>query len=162
MQGEPMFKTRAGALVVASLLALTGCTSARYISMEPDGGVVAIPSNTNTWPNFYRDQAVELIKKRCPDYVLVHEEEVVTGQTTHSNTNTDKTGNPTMAALGVSPVRENVNTTTYATNQTEWRIYFRKAGAAQAVQAVTPLPTPERTTGLRVPAPPTPIAISGN
>jgi hypothetical protein len=44
-------------------------------------GVVAIPSNTNSWPNYYHNQAEELIRQNCPNgYEIVQEEECVTGQ----------------------------------------------------------------------------------
>ena len=50
---------------------------------------MAIPSNSNQWPTYYRDKAEKLIGEKCPDgYEVVMEEEVVTGQVTHIESRT--------------------------------------------------------------------------
>ena len=69
-------------LVVLALVALTGCTTARIVSKDANGGVVAIPENSNTWPFHYRDKAEALIKKDCPNYEIAWQGEVATGQPT--------------------------------------------------------------------------------
>src|SRR5262245_26123145 len=83
---SPLRKVRA--LVLLALVALTGCETARVVSKDQYGGVVAIPDNSNSWPFYYHDKALALIKKECPDYVIVKEGEVVTGMVT---TNRDST-----------------------------------------------------------------------
>src|SRR5438132_6773635 len=63
-------------------LAAAGCLSpARYVSVDANGGVVAIPKNTNYWPACYRSAADELMRRKCPDgYVVDHEGEAAVGQ----------------------------------------------------------------------------------
>jgi hypothetical protein len=55
--------SRARPLLPALLLlaGVMGCGSARLIQLAPDGGVVAIPSNSNAWPFCYRDDADRLM-----------------------------------------------------------------------------------------------------
>jgi hypothetical protein len=104
----------------------TGCNAARYVTLEQNGGIVAIPSNSNTWPYYHRSKAEELMAKRCPQgYVVEGEEEVVVGQTQYVDTNTEKSGDPVLAALHVALVNEHTKQTTTYQNQTEWRIRFR-------------------------------------
>ena len=74
-------------LPVAVLLVATvsGCagggSSARMIQSTRDGGIVAIPSNSNSWPNNYRGHAERLMAMKCPEgYEIVSEQEVVVGQ----------------------------------------------------------------------------------
>src|SRR5215472_4112557 len=77
-------------LVPLALAGLSGCGGARYIVQDQDGGVVAIPSNTNYWPMHYRDEAEKLMKQKCPQgYIIDREQEVVVGQTTTGSDNTD-------------------------------------------------------------------------
>ncbi len=45
---------------VLLLVTVSGCGSARMIQSSPDGGVVAIPNNSNAWPYQYRDHAEKL------------------------------------------------------------------------------------------------------
>jgi hypothetical protein len=123
-----MFRSRLWALGVGVLLALAGCTNARLVSTDATGGCVAVPNNSNVWPTFYHDQALALIRQSCPDgYAIDHEEEAVVGQTVHATTSTDKAGSPLAAAVGLAPAQDQVNTTTTSTNQTEWRIWYKRA-----------------------------------
>ena len=74
-------KCAIAALVAA---ATTGCASmnrgARYVYQDGEYGVVAIPENTATWPNYYREQAFELMWEHFPEgYEVVRAEEVVEG-----------------------------------------------------------------------------------
>src|SRR5262245_3131967 len=63
------------------LVAVTGCGSARLIHATPDGGVVAIPSNSNDWPNHYRREAETLMAQRCPNgYDVIEEGETRRGR----------------------------------------------------------------------------------
>jgi len=137
-----------GLCAFALLLPLVGCaSSARLVKWDQDGGIVAIPSNTNYWPNRYREQAEDLMQKKCPKgYEIVREEEVAVGQTARTHTDTDtqtppaflvggdqssnsKNGktNSSGAAMAV-PLGEtravSDRTTTYQ-DITEYRIWFR-------------------------------------
>src|SRR4051794_29118516 len=82
------FRLLAPALLLA---AAVGCgTSARLIQGTPDGGVVAIPSNSNYWPSKYRDEAEKLMAQRCPNgYDIVSEQEAVVGKTATTSENVD-------------------------------------------------------------------------
>jgi hypothetical protein len=110
---------------------LTGCNSARYVTIESTGGVVAIPSNTNFWPTFNRRHAEELMQARCPaGYVIEREEEVVVGTTQSVDTTTNTKGDATLAALRIAPVTQETQQKTTSQNMTEWRIYYRRKDAA--------------------------------
>ncbi len=58
------------------------------IQSSPEGGIVAIPSNCNSWPYNYRDHAEKLMAMRCPGgYDIVGEQEVIVGQKLPTNPN---------------------------------------------------------------------------
>jgi hypothetical protein len=127
-------------LATVSLLA-SGCASARWVQCGADGGVVAMPSNTTQ----NREKALALIREKCPDFEIVHEEEVVVGQTAHTNTETDVNGPGSIVvgggkkgaragiAVPLGPTqRTTVQTTSYE-DITEWRITYRpRHGTAAA------------------------------
>src|SRR5688500_5302813 len=74
-------------LGMASAAMLVGCATARHVEMRPDGGVVAIPANSNAWPYYHRDKAIALIERDAPNgYEIVHEEEAVARKVTHVTT----------------------------------------------------------------------------
>ena len=103
-----------------------GCSVARHVEMTPTGGVVAIPSNTNSWPFYNHSKAEELIREKCPQgYEIEREGEAVVGHTHFVQTNTQTTGDPLLAALRIAPVEKVSNETTSVLDQTEWRIYYR-------------------------------------
>jgi hypothetical protein len=119
--------------VVLVLAGVSGCGSARMIQSGPDGGVVAIPSNSNSWPCRYRESAEKLMAQKCPNgYEILKEEEVVVGQRS------------TTAAQTITPAgyKDNSPTTTAvitSTNaETEYRITFR---TRQPLPPPTPVPT---------------------
>lgn len=92
---------------------MTGCASARYVERQADSGVVAIPENSNHWPTYYRQAALDLIEKHVgPHYEILEEREVVVGQQTSNN---QQIGPDFLA--GLSTTRE----------LTEWRIAYRRA-----------------------------------
>jgi hypothetical protein len=68
-------------------------------------------------------------------YVIDREQEVVVGQTHSTNTNTETSGNATLAALHVAPVTQETHETVTSTDQTEWRIWFHAKDAPAAVAA---------------------------
>ena len=111
------------------LLGLCGCAQARVVMSDSYGGVVAMPSNTNSWPCYNRKHAEELMAQKCPQgYVIEQEGEVVTGQSTMVHTE----GNQDSAAYRVLGVGH-VDRTTNVQNVTEWRIHFRAKDAPASV-----------------------------
>src|SRR5437879_2196534 len=85
-RGEVMSSFRLLLPAVLLAAAAAGCAGARLIQGTPEGGVVAIPSNSNSWPHRYRESAEKLMADRCPNgYDVVEEKEVVVGQMTAMN-----------------------------------------------------------------------------
>lgn len=118
------------ALCAALTAGLCGCNNARMVRWDGSSGVVAIPHNDNMWPEYNREHAEALIKEKCPrGYTIVNEEEVVVGQVQHTHVNTDRTGDPTLAALHIAPVTTRTNETTTTEDRKEWRITFRSMDA---------------------------------
>jgi hypothetical protein len=112
-------------LASAALVAgLSGCASpAQEISFDPTTGtgVVAIPANTDVWPTYNKRAALALIRERVgPDFEIVKEDQIVTGQRTQNNQQVN--GDPMLTG-------QTVTNTTTTSNVTEWWItYRRKAG----------------------------------
>lgn len=118
---SPQVKLRP--LLVLAVCALAGCGTARVVSRDPDGGVVAIPENSNSWPCCYRNRALELIKEDCPHgYVIAREGEVPVGTMTSEHGSADS----------------GTHVTTTET-RTEYRIEYRKVGPVRTV-VTPPLP----------------------
>jgi hypothetical protein len=154
-------------LVTAALLAAgsCGCTSARYVTLEPNGGVVAIPDNSNSWPTHNRDKAEALMRQKCPQgYVIEREGEVVTGTTEHTETHTARSGDPILATPRVARVDETVSQDTTHHDKTEWRIWFRAKDAPPAPGPAAPpvvVPASYRPSA-SLPAQPVPVAVGGD
>jgi hypothetical protein len=149
-------------LVPAALLlaAATGCGStARLVNGTPDGGVVAIPSNSNYWPMKYRDDADKMMAQRCPNgYEIVSEGEVVVGQTATTNENVDhRTPTNSNSRYRVDQTTTQMTTTT--SDKTEYRITFRAKPAAGTPTNAAIVPTsavvPSNEGGL----PPRPVPV---
>jgi hypothetical protein len=159
------------ALCAGLTAGVCGCNNARMVRWDGATGVVAIPNNDNSWPAHNREHAEELMKERCPrGYQIVSEEEVVVGQVQHTHVNTDRTGDPTLAALHIAPVSTRTNETTTTEDKKEWRITFRAndalptAGAPQVIQTGAFVPAPPRPAGVLTPPtppglPPTPVPV---
>jgi hypothetical protein len=112
-------------LASAALVAgLSGCVSpVKEISFDQatGTGVVAIPANTDVWPTYNRRQAFAAIQHRVgPDFEIIKEDRVVTGQQTHNNqqVNADPAFN-----------RQTVQNTTTTNDVTEWWITYRRKAA---------------------------------
>jgi hypothetical protein len=116
------------------MASLSGCMQgARVVQKDALGGVVAIPNNTNMWPTYYRDEAIDMITEQYPNFDprtdIVSEGEVVIGQQTRSDQRTDR------RALGsenkpTGEVTTNLNTSS-TTDKTEYRIVYRVKPASQ-------------------------------
>jgi hypothetical protein len=143
------------ALGAALMAGLCGCNNARMVRWDGASGVVAIPHNDNVWPEYNREHAEALIRERCPrGYTIVNEEEVVVGQVQHTHVNTDRTGDPALAALHIAPVTTRTNETMTTEDRKEWRITFQAAGAPPMT-----MPGPVIQTGAVMPmTPPGPVA----
>lgn len=141
-------------LAAAAAVSLAGCARARIVETSQDGGVVAIPANTNRWPNYYRRQAEKLIHEKCPEgYEIVEEEEYVTGQVAHTQARTKtrqsprldlghftgdnekmEDGEASLAGLSIplGSTREDTDATTQYRDVTEYRIRFRPRTSDEA------------------------------
>jgi hypothetical protein len=105
---------------------VSGCTSARFIIADPNGGVVAIPSNKSGFPFYYREDAEKLMAQKCPQgYVIDREEEVVVGKvSTVRNTNNTQSSNGDKKQSFSSLVTSESTQTHEVHDQTEYRIIF--------------------------------------
>ena len=118
---------------VLLLVTVSGCGSARMIQSTPDGGVVAIPSNTNAWPFKYRDHADKLMAMKCPNgFDVMREEEVIVGV---KSTTTEVTDRVTQAGYKDSP-QTTTSVVTTTRPQKEYRITFR----ARSIGLSNPVP----------------------
>src|SRR5690606_31215537 len=100
---------------------------ARYVEKQGDAGVIAIPNNTDHWPSHHRREAIALIQKHVgPDYEILEEREVVTGQATQNNqqVNTEQTANRRNPNLPGE--KQTVTGTVTQSDITEWRIAYRR------------------------------------
>ena len=114
-------------LVAGACLGATGCGGARYIVKEANGGIVAIPYNGNSWPGYYRDKADKLMADHFPEgYVIEREEEAVIGQ----HTNYSQNNNGVILPVGKKPTIGlavgGTSGTATTTNQTEYRLFYRR------------------------------------
>lgn len=121
-----MNRTMLGLLLV--ICGSSGCASqARYIERTGDSGVVAIPTNTDSWPSYNHRSALALIEKHVgPNFEIVEEREVATSTATtnNQNVNNEQTWNSSNPFL---PANKQTSTTTTTTHDvTEWRIAYRK------------------------------------
>jgi hypothetical protein len=146
-----MFSLRAthwfGCLFLLALSAQLGCQTARYVRRDGAHGEVAIPSNSNSWPYYNRDQAEKLMTKHFPEgYEVDVEEEAVIGQKTDYSENGSGAGVPVRIGRGLNigvGIGNKTGTAT-TTNKTEWRLRYRRKGAkAAASQAAEEIPALE-------------------
>lgn len=83
-----------------------GCGAARFITVDGNGGVIAMPANNES----SREKAMKMMNEKCPGGFLIdREEEAQVGTVTSSNT-----------TYG----RYSVNGTQTTRAETEWRITF--------------------------------------
>jgi hypothetical protein len=123
-----VYRGAVAVMMAVGLAGATGCGSARLVAVDQGGGVVAIPSNTNFWPTYYREKAELLIAEKAPGgYEIVREEEVVTGVVQQTRNDTKQNDKPVKQG---SLVIQETTQTTEVKSQTEYRITFRKVAPA--------------------------------
>jgi hypothetical protein len=131
------FLVLAAAVAAASTV---GCANARYVQKAGDEGVVAIPRNSDAWPEYNRTSALKLIEQHVgPAFEIVEEREVKTGTATSNtqNVNREQTFNSEVPFLPAE--RETTTTTTTARDITEYHIHYRrKAGGLTGFPGATP------------------------
>jgi hypothetical protein len=123
-----------------------GGSSARMIQTSPDGGIVAIPNNSDCWPFFFRDQANKLMAMKCSGgYEILQEEEVIVGRKVQTNEIIDP-NEPIDDPSLVRPANAQKNKVptvvklTAKHDQTEYRITFRSTQPMPVVPSRTELP----------------------
>lgn len=126
-------------LMLLALVVLTqlGCQTARYVRKDGAFGEVAIPSNSNSWPHYNRDQATKLMAEHFPEgYEVDVEEEAVIGQRTDYSENGSGAGVPIRIGrnVGLGVGIGNKTGTATTTNKTEWRFRYRRKGARSGAQ----------------------------
>lgn len=111
-----------------------GCAQVRLVEKHATGGgVIAIPAHAALGSNRHRRKAEKLMAQMCPGgYVIDHEQEVITGQVTHTNTNVNRSGVPVLSAFGLGPTFEDHQSTVSTEDMKEWRIWFRPKDAPPA------------------------------
>lgn len=129
--------------VLVAVTAAVGCAGPRQVSRSAGEGVIALPSNTDSWPHRHRSKALDLIAQHVgPDYEIVSEQEVVTGHTTINDQKTDREMTFNTAIPFLPAEREKTTTTVTQVPQKEWHIAYRKrsvpAAVAQPANTVAP------------------------
>jgi hypothetical protein len=116
---------RAGVLL--ALLGACGCASPRFVNIGPEGGTIAMPSNSA----YYRREAYRMLDEKYPGgYVIDHEGEVVVGQVLTNHTSDHD------VVFGHQIERQ-----TEVHNQTEWHIDFHLKGMNMVRQSTLVSPT---------------------
>ena len=108
-------------LLAAAIVLLTGsgCRSARYVYKDAERGIVAIPSDSNSWPSYHRERAEDLMLAHFPQgFVIAAEWEEVVGQVTTHHHNTNVTDDEGEVEVYVGPSSSETR------NRTEWRIAY--------------------------------------
>ena len=119
------FLVLAAAVAVASSV---GCANARYVQKSADEGIVAVPSNTDTWPDNNRTNALKLIEQHVgPYYDIVDEREVTTGHDTinHQDTKREATFNGDVPFLPAE--KQTTTTTTTTVPRKDYHIHYRRS-----------------------------------
>ncbi len=105
-------------VVMLALLGACGCASPRFVSLGPEGGTLAMPSNSSR----YHKEALQMLDEKFPNgYTIDREHEVVVGQVQTDHT-TDH---------DVLFGRE-VEHRTEVHDRTEWHIDFHPKGVEVA------------------------------
>jgi hypothetical protein len=127
---------------VLGLAALAGgCgTPARYVQKNADGGVVAIPANTNSWPGYNRREAEALIVKHVgPNFEIVEERQVVTGQRTTNEQRTDVEKTQNKRNPNLPGERQTTTGSVTTSDITEYQLVYRKVPGPVPAQPYGPI-----------------------
>lgn len=113
----------------------SGCASnAKYVEKRVDGGVVAVPNDSDAWPGYNRQAALKLIEQHVgPDYEIVGEKTVSTGRAARGSLpSTSETLNPRRPS---SPGYQSSTHATSMPEATQFEIAYRRKGGALAGDA---------------------------
>src|SRR5262245_48825273 len=104
-----------------------GCANARYVQKAGDEGVVSVADNSDVWPTYNRSNALKLIEQHVgPDYEVVEEGEVVTGQSTVNTQNTNREATANKKFPYLTGERETTTATSTTSDLKEYRIHYRR------------------------------------
>ncbi|MBP3956798.1 hypothetical protein J8F10_16110 [Gemmata sp. G18] len=115
--------------LLAVAAATSGCAShAKFIEKKADSGIVAVPDETDAWPNNNRRAALDLIQKHVgPNFEILDERTVSTGRTARNSLpDTNEALNPRNQAY---PAKRPISATATQQEGTEYRITYRKLGS---------------------------------
>lgn len=130
---------RFGVVLLLAAVAAGGCAApAKYIEKRADSGVVAVPDDSDSWPTYNRRAALDKIQQHVgPNYEILDERRVVTGQTTQASQQTQN--DYTLNKRNPAQPGERQTTTGTATQQdvTQWQITYRRKPAAGAGEVTT-------------------------
>lgn len=101
-----------------------GCASARLVSVDREGGVIAVPSRSSR----HLRKAEQLMAREAPNgFEIVKEGETAVGPPIeHVQTSTDTRGSQVLSALHVAPINQQTTQTTTYEERKEWWIWFKK------------------------------------
>ncbi|QEL16999.1 hypothetical protein [Limnoglobus roseus] len=119
----------ARALILFFVLGSAGCasTAARTVLRDKDSGVVAVPNDTDSFPDYYRSEALDLIRDHVgKNYEIVKEEEYVLGPVVTNQSKLSR--RPVLNWLVPWRLGETDTTTNTSTtkNNTEYRIHYQR------------------------------------
>lgn len=122
------------AVVLFVVLGSVGCasTSARSVFRDRDGGVVAVPDNTDAFPSYHRSEAMDLIREHVgKNFEIVKEEEYVLGPVVTNETHFSR--RPILNWLLPWKLAESATTTNTSStrNNTEYRIQYQRTPAPE-------------------------------
>jgi len=109
------------------LLVGIGCANARLVSVDRDGGVIAVPSRSSR----HLRKAEEIMARESPNgYEIVKEGEQSAGPPIeHRQTSTDTRGSQVLSAMHIAPINQRTTETTTFEERKEWWIWFKKKSA---------------------------------
>lgn len=105
-------------------LTAVGCASARLVSIDQEGGVVAVPTPSSR--NMRKAQ--EIMARQAPNgFTIVKEGETDAGPPIERvHTSTDTHGSQVLSAMHLAPINQQTTQTTTYEQRKEWWIWFKK------------------------------------
>lgn len=94
-----MFACLLAATIVSGL---SGCTSARVVQQDESSITIAVPENTDTWPNYYTSEADKLAQEKLPGSVKMAAFEKPVGQVVTQTGQQNVGGNGSVSGQSVT------------------------------------------------------------